>query len=568
MRELPSTLTLQKIAESAHVPAVGYALAKLKEASKHEFASTSLTFGKKNAQSIDVDMNEVNGDTRLPASSLSKIVFTYLVLQLVKEKQIDLDKPLLPILQYERFLVDGKYPEKATQLTARHVLSHTTGLPNLGSNLSSTLLFDSKSALGEGYSYSGEAFLYLQRVIEKKMRKDLETLAQEYVFNPLKMNRSTFKPQPKDDANIVAVHTELGKPTAIYEVKPDQCAAGSLLTTADDFSKLMAAWLENMDDPIIKQAFEPRSTNDFPTCGLGWHIYRDLDKVIAYQFGENPNTRSFVAINVKDKKGAAFFTNSENGMSIANQILTSSDLSPIGNMQMVFKHLHYSQSDEPGWQQTLEGKIAEDQGKSEEARGHSEEARRYFEKARLLFEKALELSPNDESKQRRLKWFNAVHQPALQKQAFTQPLDKFVGKLTNDHNDKIDIDIRGGGLIYTEFDREIKLVRISETEFLPEKDQSFKISFNGAQVSILYVHGAEKLLSNKTLIKSQGGTSSYASIARLQGYQPDDKTQAKHSDIPVAPPEKTELSAKKSVENEEKIQAKPTTEHETQYRPK
>lgn len=484
MTKLSSELV--KITKSAHVPAVGYAYVEANEESKHEFARTSLTFGKKSAQPADASINGVDALTRFPASSLSKIVFTYLVLQLVKKGHFDLDKPPLHhILKYERFLVKGEYPEKATQLTARHVLSHTTGLPNFGPDLSSTLSFDPESELGNGYSYSGEAFLYLQKVIETKMGKDLETLAQEYVFVPLGMGRSTFKPQPKDDTDIVAVHTELGKPTAIYEGEPEQNAAGSLLTTADDFSKFMAAWLKNMEDPTMKQAFEPKSTDNFPTCGLGWHIYRNLDKIIAYQYGENPNTRSFIAINVKDKKGAVFFTNSENGMSIANQMLRSPDLVPIGNLQAIFKHMHYSQSDEPGWQETIEGKIAEDQGKEDQ--GKFEEARRYFGKA-------LELSPNDESKQRRLKWFNTVHQSTPEKQAFTQPLELFVGKLTNRHNDKVEIDIRDGGLIYKEFGHEIKLVRISETDFLPEKDQSFKISFNRDQVSILYIHGDEKSL--------------------------------------------------------------------------
>ena len=58
-------------------------------------------------------MAPVDGKTRFPASSLSKIAFTYLVLQLVKDKQIDLDEPLYKILEYDRFKVDGEYPEKA-----------------------------------------------------------------------------------------------------------------------------------------------------------------------------------------------------------------------------------------------------------------------------------------------------------------------------------------------------------------------------------------------------------------------------------------------------------------------
>lgn len=477
-------LALQKITESAHVPAVGYACVKPKEESKDEFVNTSLTIGKKNAQSTNATVNGVDDNTRFPASSLSKVVFTYLVLQLVKEKQIRLDESLYDILPYEKFLIDNKYPEKAKQLTARHVLSHTTGLPNFGPKKAQTLSFSDNSELGKGYSYSGEAFLYLQRVLEKKMGKDLETLAKEYVFTPLGMERSTFLSQPKNDTNVVTVHTELGTPDLIYVGEPPDNAAGSLLTTADDFSKFMAAWLENMDDPIIQQAFVPTNTNDFPTCGLGWHLYRNAGEVIAYQYGCNLNTRSFVAINLKTKKAAAFFTNAEHGMSLANQILSSPGLVPIGDMRAVLKHLGYSQSDEPGWQETFEGKLAEDQGN--------------IQKARFYFTKALFASNNDESKQRRLEWFNAVHQPTLETQAFTRPLEQFEGIFENDYNDKVELSIRDGGLIYKEFDRGIKLVRISESEFLPEKDQSFKISFDGDQMSIHYLQGPPKILKQSS----------------------------------------------------------------------
>lgn len=488
MPTLHSVTALQEITKFGHVPAVSYACVERSKKDEYEFVRASIAVGKKNTQSSDADKTTVDGNTRFPASSLSKIVFTYLVLQLVKDKQIDLDEPLHNILQYERFKVDDEYPEKAKKLTARHVLSHTTGLPNFGASLSSTLKFDPESELGQGYSYSGEAFLYLQKVIETKMGKDLEALAQEYVFGPLEMERSTFLPPLEADTNVVAVHTELGKPTLIYVGDPHLNAAGSLLTTGEDFAKFMAAWLENMDDSILKQAFNPTSIDDFMTCGLGWHIYRNKDAVIAYQYGENPNTRAFIAINLTEKKGAVFFTNSENGMSIANQVFSSPDLAPIGNMQELYKRLHYPQSDEPGWQETISGRVAEVEDK--------------FEEARCYFEKALELSPKDESKQSRLEWFNTVHHPSPEKK-FTSSSNVFVGNYKNRYNDEIEMSISEDSLIFKQFDQEIKLVRITETDFLPEKDQSFKIRIDGDQMSISFVHGGrDKLLSKESSPKS------------------------------------------------------------------
>ncbi|QMT60146.1 serine hydrolase [Legionella sp. PC997] len=480
----PLMIALQLIAQIGHVPSVSYGCVETSNHDEHEFIRTSISVGKKSTDSgMDVD-----DKTRFPASSLSKIVFTYLVLQLVKDKHIDLDEPLYNILQYERFLVAGEYPTKAKELTARHVLSHTTGLPNFAGSLSSPLIFDPKSELGKGYSYSGEAFLYLQKVIETKMGKDLEVLAKEYVFGPLEMERSTFIPPLKSDTNVVSVHTELGKSVPIYVGDPSVNAAGSLLTTGEDFSKFIAGWLENIDDPIIKHAFEPKSTEDLMTCGLGWHLYRQKDELVAYQFGENPNTRAFIAINVTTKKGAVFFTNSENGMSIANQMFNSQALVRIGTLQELYKHLHYAQSDEPGWQETILGKIAEVDGKFEEARGY--------------FERAAEVAPTDETKLRRLQWFNAIHDLPIEKE-FTTSLKAFVGNYENRYNDDVEMSIREGSLIFKQFDQEIKLIRITETDFLPEKDQTFKLRFDGEKMSISYVHGGlDKCLSKKASPKS------------------------------------------------------------------
>ncbi len=157
-----------------------------------------------------------------PASSLSKIVFAYLVLKLVEEGKLDLDQPLHDILPYERFKIDGEYPAEAKCLTARHILSHTTGLPNWAPDFDKNpdtarleFKFKPGEELGSGYYYSGEAFLYLQKTIEELMSKDLglpvdlETLAKQYVFDPIGMTRSSYKPANPDERNIVKVHSVL-----------------------------------------------------------------------------------------------------------------------------------------------------------------------------------------------------------------------------------------------------------------------------------------------------------------------------------------------------------------------
>ncbi|CZL27319.1 serine hydrolase domain-containing protein [Legionella pneumophila] len=538
----PSIDALQKITEPAHIPAIGYAYVN----ANHSSDNTSITYGKKNAQSTKPDTNEVNDETRFPAASLSKIVFTFLVLRLVQEGHISLDEKLYKELPYGRVMEHGKYPDEATQtnaekLTVRHVLSHTSGLPNVGSDPSSPLKFNSEP--GTKYGYSGEGILYLQKVIEKKMKMDLQTLAQKYLFDPpptgLDMTRSTFLPPSGLDTNIVSVHSELGKSMSIEEslapfkddTSPITSAVGTLLTTADDFSKFLTAWLKMMDDKDFKQAFEPPKDkkipafdgqdNAPPVCGLGWHLYNDEDgKLIAYQYGENTKMRAFVAINVTDKKGAAFFTNCEHGMSVANQIFSSPDLAPIGKTKQLFKSMpHHPQSDEPGWKETLAGKIAEDKAKS----------RIDIIKARFYFDKAAKLSPDDESKQRRLEWFDLVQESKQNKKEFTPALETFAGVYKNPFGEKREIYSKDGVFICKEFDREIKLMRISDTDFLPEKNQDFKVSIKGDQVTIHFLHGPPKYLFEQSLPESHEHASFFAALSKLTSHQPIRAVQPQHA---------------------------------------
>src|ERR1051326_7147457 len=68
----------------------------------------------------------VTAETLFQAASLSKPVFAYAVLDFARDGLLDLDIPLTAYLP-EPFVEDD---ELLHQVTARHVLSHTTGWPN------------------------------------------------------------------------------------------------------------------------------------------------------------------------------------------------------------------------------------------------------------------------------------------------------------------------------------------------------------------------------------------------------------------------------------------------------
>ncbi len=177
----------------------------------------------------------VDAQTVFEAASLSKPVFAYAVLRLAERGAFDLDTPLADILPYERLDHEPRY----RQITARMVLSHSTGLPNWGGERLD-LTFDPGTAWG----YSGEGFVYLQKAVEHLTGLTLDALARREVFEPLGMTRSSYVWQDAFAGNAVARHSPQGEVEPIRQATEGNAAA-SLLTTAEDYARFLAAIVQS-----------------------------------------------------------------------------------------------------------------------------------------------------------------------------------------------------------------------------------------------------------------------------------------------------------------------------------
>src|SRR6516162_9186526 len=168
----------------------------------------------------------VTEETIFEAASLSKPVFAYGVLKLVDQGKLDLDTPLTRYLP--KPYIDGD--ARLEKITARIVLSHRTGFPNWrGDGNPLTIHFTP----GERFSYSGEGFVYLAKVVEQVSGKPLNDYMTEAVFQPLGMKNSSYVWRPDYDARTATGHDADGKPTEL--VKPTEALAASTLnTTAKD----------------------------------------------------------------------------------------------------------------------------------------------------------------------------------------------------------------------------------------------------------------------------------------------------------------------------------------------
>ena len=321
----------------------------------------------------------INSETIFGAASLSKPVFSYLVLKLidtnklpaVEGKLFDLDTPLSKILPLETFYKDVFNVElsksdakKANVITARMVLSHTTGIP-----ISGAPKFDFEP--GTEFSYSGMPFIYLQKIIEKQTGKSLESLAQEEVFKPLNMEHSSFMPPTRPHS---MAHTESSR--AKVRVRPNApltppVSANSLHTTASDYALLVSAW---MNDPsnTMQAAFKPHvslmkdkwaevmgvSEGDRKhlAWGLGFGLELDDAKkpIKAFHTGDMNQWRGWVAMDLKTKSAVVYFANGRHHKDANGHVLADVIISPEVTLNHApnwfFQKFVFARNVEPGWQ--------------------------------------------------------------------------------------------------------------------------------------------------------------------------------------------------------------------------
>jgi len=102
----------------------------------------------------------ITAESVFPAASLGKQVFAYLALGLVDEGKLELDKPLRSYVTEDA--PTGPLGEK---ITARHVLSHSSGLRNWRWEHGQE--FVPAFEPGTKFHYSGEGFYYLMRCLER-----------------------------------------------------------------------------------------------------------------------------------------------------------------------------------------------------------------------------------------------------------------------------------------------------------------------------------------------------------------------------------------------------------------
>jgi serine-type D-Ala-D-Ala carboxypeptidase/endopeptidase len=292
-------------------------------------------------------------NTEFYGASLSKAVFSVLVMKLVEEGILDLDKPLQDYLpkpiydyppvtprawheDYSGLKEDSNYKK----ITARMCLDHTTGFPNWRWNAPDQKL-RTKSEPGIRYEYSGEGMVYLQVVLEKMLNMPLDSMMQQKIFRPLGMKTSSYTWQVRFENNFC-----FGYDTNENVLPKDKDnaarSASTLETTPEDYIRFLTAVLNDeiispktraeMLSPQVRiysqRQFGPLSRKDTTgydniqlSYGLGWGLYKTPYGWGGFKEGHGDGFQHYSVIFPDKKTGILIMTNSDNGESIFKEVL-------------------------------------------------------------------------------------------------------------------------------------------------------------------------------------------------------------------------------------------------------
>ncbi len=269
----------------------------------------------------DVKTQEpVDSLTTYEAASISKSVFAFFVMKQVEKGLLDLDTPLYKYLPYS----DIEHDERYKSITARMVLSHTSGFCNIRW-FNPDHKLDIKFTPGSDFLYSGEGYDYLAKVIAHLNNLDLsnlDNLFQEEIAKPLHLTHLHNRINNYIKSNLASAHQGDSIVYGDYWDRNIFSGSGSLHTDVNSYAKFIAAILENRE--LKTESYQELFTEQVKFTSENWYTENlgytawslgfgmiQTDQGINYaHIGNNLGYSTGFQLNLENKFGYVYLTNS------------------------------------------------------------------------------------------------------------------------------------------------------------------------------------------------------------------------------------------------------------------
>jgi len=237
-------------------------------------------------------LTQVTKDTPFSIQSMSKSTTATAVLLAVQDGLLDLDAPISTYLP--DFTVNSIFDERPQDIiTLRMLLSHTSGFTHeapVGNNndlepgtwethitsISETWL---KFPVGQGYSYSNLGIDLAGYILEQKVEMPFQVYAKTHLFEPLKMQNSTF-----DIEEIEMLENRaFGQSGIFHQIPPvtPMMPSGGAYASVDDMARYVQFHINRgsfagqplLEPQLIEQMYVPHfQASKANNYGLGLYI--------------------------------------------------------------------------------------------------------------------------------------------------------------------------------------------------------------------------------------------------------------------------------------------------------
>ena len=299
-------------------------------------------------------LQPVTADTMFGVASVTKFLTAILIMQAQSQKLLKLSDPISQFYPELDCASDGR-------MRLHHLLTHTAGFPGLPFRHDATIIADGRTSQagtvgtmpepvgakeagplltaddlverinastldmlgppGKRLSYSNEGYCLLGGVVEKLYHCSFAKAAEEYVLQPLQMDRSAIGGRKLGDKTNLAVPLMRNKaglqPCGFWEA-PLFYPVGGLISSVRDMVRLISV-LNGDTEVLTRQeglglismpvpvASRPSSKTKY---GLGLEVEQlDADNILVWHTGQRPGISSFVGHVPQKKLSVAMVVN-------------------------------------------------------------------------------------------------------------------------------------------------------------------------------------------------------------------------------------------------------------------
>ncbi len=268
----------------------------------------------------------VTPQTPFLIGSLSKPFTALAAMQLAEAGKLDLDAPAQSYLPWFR-VADAA---ASAQITVRHLLHHTSGLPN-GAGLAPLLEGEGVTLeahvrnmagvrlnrpVGASFEYSNANYIVLGLVVQVVSGQPYAEYVQQHIFAPLQMSHSyTSQDEARRQGMASGYRWWFGFPIAADLPYPASALpAGYLISSAEDMARFLAANLSGggavLSPAGIAEMQRPAvATGSGDAYGMGWIVSKLGGTPVILHEGSTANFHSTAIMAPETGWGVVVLTN-------------------------------------------------------------------------------------------------------------------------------------------------------------------------------------------------------------------------------------------------------------------